>query len=302
MTRQARAYLYAGGTVLAWGTVASAFKLSLTALSPAALVAWASLVSFLFLAGAAALDPGRAAFTGWRRRDWAFSALMGLLNPALYYLILFAAYDRLAAQQAQPLNFTWPIVLALLSAPILGQRIRPAALGAMLLSLAGVVLIAGQGDPTAGDRPSDLWGVVLALGSTLPWALYWLLGARDRHHPVARLAANFLFGTLFAWVWLLAVEGFAPITAPALAGAVWVGLFEMGLSFVLWLKALKLADKAARVGNLVYLTPFLSLVLIHLVLGEPIGPGTVPGLALIVAGIVLFQRLERPPPAAGPKA
>ena len=41
------------------------------------------------------------------RRDWQQSLLPGLLNPCLYYLVLFKAYELLPAQQAQALNYSW---------------------------------------------------------------------------------------------------------------------------------------------------------------------------------------------------
>ena len=51
------------------------------------------------------------------------SAALGFLNPFLYYLVLFEAYDRLPAQEAQPLNYMWPIVVVILSVPLLKQPI-----------------------------------------------------------------------------------------------------------------------------------------------------------------------------------
>ena len=51
--------------------------------------------------------------------------------------------------------------------------------------------------------------------------------------------------------------------------------------------AMRRATSAAEIGNLIFLSPFLSLVLIHYVVGESIHPSTVVGLILIVAGIAL---------------
>ena len=63
-----------------------------------------------------------------------------LLNPVLYYLVLFEAYDRLPAQIAQPLNYTWAITLALLAVPLLGQRLSGRDMLAVLLGYGGVVI------------------------------------------------------------------------------------------------------------------------------------------------------------------
>ena len=64
----------------------------------------------------------------------------------------------------------------------------------------------------------------------------------------------------------------------------------MGVSFVLWLMAMRLTESTARIGNLIFLSPFLSLALIHVILGETIHATTFLGLALILAGNVLGQR------------
>ena len=66
-----------------------------------------------------------------------------------------------------------------------------------------------------------------------------------------------------------------------------MGLFELGITFLLWLKALKLSKTTAHVTSLIYLVPFLSLVLISFAVGEKILPSTIIGLLFIVGGIIL---------------
>ena len=88
-----------------------------------------------------------------------------------------------------------------------------------------------------------------------------------------------------------------------LLGASYVGLFEMGITFVLWLSALKLSETTAKVGNLIFLSPFLSLIFIHFFVGEDILASTFIGLILIVAGILIQQIKPRhTKPGAGDPA
>ena len=42
----------------------------------------------------------------------------------------------------------------------------------------------------------------------------------------------------------------------------------MGITYVLWQWALRYAENTSRVGNLIFISPFCSLVLIHFVLGR----------------------------------
>lgn len=289
MSDQKRAYACAGGAVLLWSTVATAFKLTLRELTPQELVLWASLTSTLAL-GATALFTGRLReLKRWSARDWGRSAALGFVNPFAYYLVLFQAYNRLPAQEAQALNFAWPIVLTVLSVVVLGQPIRAASLGAMTISFLGVVVIATRGRLGALEL-TDPVGVMLAVGSTVLWAGYWVGSAGDTRDSVLRMFCNFLFGSFFVLLW---VRPEAPAVA-GLAGAVYVGLFEMGFTFVLWLQALALSETADRVTGLVYLTPFLSLAFIRLVLEEPLLGSTFVGLALIVTGILLQRWTTRP--------
>ena len=69
----------------------------------------------------------------------------------------------------------------------------------------------------------------------------------------------------------------------------YVGLFEMGVTFVLWLSALKLTQNTARISNLIFASPFISLALLATIIGEEIHSATLLGLMLIIAGLVIQQ-------------
>lgn len=272
--------------VLLWSTVASAFKLSLRHLEPAQLLAGSTLASVLCLGAVLAVRGQLASLRRLPPRQWLRSAGLGLVNPCLYYLILFEAYDRLPAQQAQPLNYTWALVLAYLSAAILRQRLLATDVLAGLVCYAGALVVATQGD-VVGLHFDDGLGVALALGSTLLWALYWIGNTRDDLDPVRRLFLNFLLALPWSLLACALTSGWPAAAWPGAAGAAYVGVFEMGLTFVLWLAALRRARSAARVANLIYLSPFLSLLFIRHVVGEAIEPATLAGLAVIVGGLLL---------------
>jgi drug/metabolite transporter (DMT)-like permease len=74
--------------------------------------------------------------------------------------------------------------------------------------------------------------------------------------------------------------------------ALYVGLFEMGITFVLWLMAMKKAVNTAKVSNLIFISPFISLILINQFLGEEIHSATLIGLLFIVTGLMV-QKLVK---------
>lgn len=288
MHNQKKAYLYALLTVFFWSTVASAFKLSLKYLDYLQLLLYSSTVSILVLTGVLLLQgKGRRLFS-CSRRAYLRSLMLGFLNPFLYYTVLFKAYDLLPAQEAQPLNYTWAITLTLLSIPLLNQRIGVKDIVAVFVSYSGVLVISTHGH-LLSFRFSNPVGAALALGSTVIWALYWIYNTKDDRDPVVGLLLNFVFGLpwvvaaclVFSTLWISNIRG--------LLGAVYVGIFEMGITFVLWLSALKLSENTAKVGNLIFMSPFLSLVFIHYLVGEDILPSTFVGLMLIVAGLIIQQ-------------
>ncbi|WP_419787763.1 DMT family transporter [Pseudodesulfovibrio sp.] len=293
MNNRSKALTHGLAAVGIWSTVASAFKLSLRHLDPLQLLLVAAAFSLLAL-GIILLVQGklREAFRV-RGKALRLSALAGIINPFLYYIILFKSYALLPAQEAQPLNYTWAITLSLLSVPLLGQKLCGRDLVAILVSYFGVLVISTHGD-LLGLHFSDPLGVALALGSTILWALYWILNTRSTLDPVVGLFLNFLFALPPIAIATCIFSELPAPSLPALLGGGYVGVFEMGVTFALWLSAMKHAalpdgGGTARVANLIFLSPFLSLVFIHFIAGETIIPATIIGLAFIVAGNVIMQ-------------
>lgn len=291
MSRQGRAYVFAVAAVLLWSTMATAFKLTLRGLDALQLLLYANLVSVVTLLAVLAWQGRLHLLTRTTAAEFRRSLALGVLNPFLYYVILFKAYELLPAQQAQPLNYTWAITLTVLSVPLLGQRIGARDFAAIAVSYLGVLVISTRGDLLALRFDSGP-GVALALGSTVIWALYWIYNTRESRDPVLALALNFLLALPFVAATTALFSQLWPGWTAALAGAAYVGLFEMGVTFVLWLTALRLSETTAKVGNLIFFSPFLSLVFIHFLVGEAILPATVVGLGFIVAGNAI-QRLRR---------
>lgn len=280
--------IYAIAAILLWSTVGTAFKITLKHLNYAQLLLVASLVSLMVLGILIVVNHQIPLIRKTNLKQISYSALLGFLNPFAYYLILFKAYSLLKAQEAVALNYIWPMMLVLLSVPVLKQKIRWMSVVALLISFSGAIVIATGGRPFSMDLKEPL-GVALALSSALFWAMFWLLNMRDKREETPKLFMNFLFGFMYTLIYC-AITG--NITIPDLGGALgstYIGLFEMGITFVLWLKALRYAENTARVSNLVYLSPFMSLMFISLILGEKILPSTLAGLVLIISGIIMQQ-------------
>jgi drug/metabolite transporter (DMT)-like permease len=292
MKQQKKAYLFALSAILLWSTVGSAFKISLRYISFIELLFYAALVSTITLLLVLIFSKKLNLLLTLKPVNFLRASFLGLLNPFLYYVFLLQAYNLLLAQEAGTLNYIWPVVLVLLSIPLLKQKIGWISLAAILISFTGTVIIGTQGN-LFSLKFSNVTGVGLALGSAIFWALFWIINVKDTTDAVIKLFLSFAFGLIYITIYLVFTKGFSPPPLRGLAGAVYLGLFEMGITFVLWLMALKHSATTAKVSNLVYISPFISLFFIRFAVGETILISTILGLMLIVGGILLQQYAGR---------
>lgn len=288
MSNQGRAYIFGIMTVFLWSTVATAFKLSLKYLDPIQLLLYSSLISVLTIGVIIIFQRKTALIFSFSKKQYFYLLGLGFLNPFLYYMVLFKAYDLLPAQEAQPLNYTWALTLTFLSIFLLGQKISVKDAVTGITGYLGVLIISTHGD-ILGLNFSDPFGVGLALGSTIIWAVYWIYNQKTGVDPVVGLFMSFLFSLPFTLVFCTIFSSIVNAKVPGLLGAAYVGVFEMGIAFVCWLYALKLSSNTAKISYLIYFAPFLSLIFIHFFLGEKILPSTLLGLVIITLSLLLQQ-------------
>lgn len=286
------AYVYGMAAVFLWSTVATAFKIALSYYTPLQLVFVAVLTSIVALGGILAWQKKLSLLKQQFLRRPAFYLVTGLINPFLYYVVLFKAYSLLPAQQALSLNYTWAVLLPLLAAPLLKQHLRKSDIAAALIAYTGVFVIATGGDISGFSFDSPL-GIGLALTSTLLWCLYWIVNTKDQGDPVVSLLLSFLIGLPFIAVTLVLTDTLPIFSLKAIFAGMYVGLFEMGITFVLWLMALKTATRTANISTMVFLSPVMSIGFIAWILQETIAMATYLGLAFILSGMMLQQLWPR---------
>lgn len=292
MKKQNKAYIFALFAVLLWSTVATAFKIALEQVDFMQLLLFASGVATVVLFFILLFENKLKLLGQLSVFEWFMAMVRGFLNPFLYYLILFKAYDMLPAQEAMTLNYTWPIVLILLSVPFLKQQLSKQGMLAVLLSFVGVLVIATKGN-FLDLQFSDLKWDLLALSTSLVWAVFWIINLKCKSDESIKLFLSFGFGFLFTLPVVFYFSDFELPNTRGLLAVGYVGIAEMGLTFFLWLSALKNAQRTDQVGQLIYLSPFLSLLFIAFILHEPIHFTTFIGLLFILAGIVWHKKTSK---------
>ncbi len=281
-----KSFFYASLAVFFWSTVATAFKLTLRGMSFAQLLFYASLTSTVILFSLLIRKKVNLKNLLFDRKHLTQNLTLGLINPFLYYLVLFKAYSLLPAQEAQPLNYTWPIVVSVFSAIFLEDKLTIKIIIGLLLAFTGVLVISTRGNLLALKFHS-IEGVALAVGSSIIWATYWTIGLKDERDSIQKLGSGFFFGTIFSAVYLLLFGSFLIRNTTAILGAVYTGFFEMGITFILWMKGMELSSNKGKTATLAYFSPFLSVLFIAFVLKEKILLSSIVGLALIVGGVAI---------------
>ncbi|MBN1250844.1 MAG: DMT family transporter [Bacteroidales bacterium] len=286
------AYFYAISAIMFWSTAAVAFKIALKYMDFIHLLFFSAITSFSILISILIIKKEFLTLFHFKPTQYLYSAFLGFLNPFAYYMILLKAYSILPAQIAQPLNYTWPILLVVFSVPLLKQKLSNKSIIAIIISFFGVILISSKGNPflLKIDQP---FGVFLASSSAVVWALFWIFNVKDNREEIIKLTLSFFFSIVFISITILFFTEFEIPNYKGLLASVYVGFFEMGFTFILWLKALQLTSKVEKISNLVFISPFFSLIWIHLILGENIYLTTILGLIFIISGIFIQQLKKR---------
>jgi len=285
---QAQAYKYALIAIFCWSTVATAFKISLNYLSPTELVLYASLMSTLILFLIVVYQKKISDVKIHIKSNFKIVFILGCINPFLYYLVLFKAYDLLPAQEAQAINYTWALMLAFLSVIFLKQKLTINDILAGIICYFGVLIIATKGEPFSLSF-SNLDGVFFALLSTLIWSMYWIINTKIKTDPIVGLFSNFVIAMPIVIIYFLFTQ---PLVIPDIKGllaASYVGFFEMGITFLFWLKAMQVATSTSKIANLIFISPFISLIFIYFIVGEKIYISTIIGLSTIIIGLIIQQ-------------
>ena len=295
MKKNTHSILLALAAVLSWSTVATAFKVALTYLTHFEMLLIASLTSVLIFTIVLTFQHKWELVKQLNGKQWKELAFQGFLNPAAYYLILFKAYDMLPAQVAQPVNYAWPIVLLILLAVFAKQPIPSKKYIGMIISMSGVVMISlGTGQLSGMSVP--ITGVLLAAFSAFFWAGYWIVNNKHKHSidAIVSLFGSFVCGSIYLIV-CIPFFGFSVPNLNGLLAGMYVGGFEMAIPFICFGIAMRITSNPTLINQLCYLSPFLSLFFITMILHEQIVITTYIGLTLIVAGIVFNEYFVKSP-------
>lgn len=231
--------------------------------------------------------------------QWPWLLAMGLTGVVGFTVLLYTGLKFTTAVNAGLINGVGPLVIGLMAALFLRERLTPPMIAGAVVSLAGVAVIASDGSLEKLLQLQLNFGDVLVFGAVLAWGVYSVLG-RVVTRTRSALAVSAL-SSLFGLPWLLPLaaweQSVQPVNAsPFVLGAsVYIGLFPSVVAYLAWNEGIRRVG-AAR-GVIFYnMLPVFAALLGVLILGEPLTGAQLGGGALVLAGSLLGvgRELRRP--------
>lgn len=282
-------YLYVSASVILWGSTAAVAKLLLEDMSSLQILFYTSLISAISLFIIILFQKKLPLIRTYRKKDYWKFMYMGFIGIFLYYIFLFQGLTYAPAQEAFIVNYTWPIWVIIFAILILKEKIGIRKIVAILLGFIGVYFVATKGEFVGIE---NLKGDLFALAGAISYGLFSVLTKKHNHEKFTSMMFYNIFTFIFIAITAIFVFKVPVIESRQVLGLLWLGVMTSSLAHIFWFLALKYGD-TAKMSGIIYLTPFVSLVYIYILLKESILISSVVGLIIIVAGIVLQSDLFR---------
>lgn len=236
------------------------------------------------------------------RRAWKLITLLAILGITVFNTLVYTGLHATTAINALLLQSTMPVVIVLMSFLLFRERVTPAQIGGIVLSLAGVLTIIAKGSLDLLLSLSLNWGDLLIFIAVVGYAAYSaLLRKRPAMHPLSFLAVTFIVGDLIlapVYVWENLAGNVMQFNRITLLAVAYVSVFPSILAYLCFNRGVELAG-ANRAGLFFHLMPLFGSIMAILFLGERFRAFHGFGILLILGGILLATRplpLRRPQP------
>ena len=223
-------------------------------------------------------------------KDYGIMSGLGFVGLFMYSALYYFGLANLSSQEACILNYLWPIMLVLFSCVILKEKMTVMKAVAMLCSFAGIVILS-LGNGTLAQS-NAIFGIVSCVVAAACYGLFSVLNKKfDYDQNIIMMVMWFVVGVC-ALITGLLTEEWVMIKGSAWIGIAWLGVVVDAVAYLLWALALKGVENTAKIANLAYLTPFISLVISVVFLKEKINLWAFAALILIIGGILLQNIVE----------
>ena len=276
--------------ILIWGANFSIVKVALRDFPEVAFNAGRLFVAMSVYLAVIFATPARSQLKALSRRDWIELVFLGSIGTFLYQFCFVSAVKRTSVANGSLIIGISPIVIALMSAVVGHERIRPVRWLGIAVAMFGLYLVVGHGVDLSGQS----WrGDLLMMGGVICWSIYSVAsqGILKRHSPLLVIALTFSVGAALYVLALIPI--LIGVDWRAISGFSWLmmltsALLALNLSYWIWYTGLKRLG-GSRTSVYSYLTPVVAMAVAAIWLGEPISSNQLAGAGAIFAGLLITR-------------
>lgn len=284
-------YIYAIITVLIWSTMAAVVKKMLHDIPNLEALSVSSIFAFLFLL-IINLNNGtvRREIKKYSIKDYVIMSGLGFLGLFLYSALYYYGLAQLTSQEACILNYLWPMMLVVFSCIILKEKLTFTKVIAMICSFCGIIILSMGNEGFAAGNTA--LGIISCIVAAACYGLFSVLNKKADYNQNISMMVMWFVVAVCAMAAGLMTETWVPIKGYQWFGILWLGIVVDAIAYLLWAIALKGVENTAKIANLAYLTPFLSLLVSAVLLKEKIQLRAFAALVFIIGGIMLQNLCE----------
>ena len=263
-------YLYAAATILIWATMAAMVKKMLVNIKNGSI----------------------REMKKYSLKDYGIMSVLGFIGIFLYSALYYYVLTQLASHEACILNYLWPMMLVLFSCIILKEKLTFLKAIAMFCSFLGIFILSSGGEPLSNGN--TFLGIISCILAAACYGLFSVLNKKADYNQNISMMIIWLVTAICALILGLPTEQWVMIKGTQWLGILWLGIVIDAIAYLLWALALKGTQSTAKIANLAYLTPFLSLIVSAIFLKEHIELKALLALLFIVGGILLQSLYPHP--------
>lgn len=285
-----RSYIYATTTVLIWATMAAMVKKMLFDIPNLETLSISSIFAFLFLLIVNIKNGAMREITKYSMKDYGIMSGLGFIGLFLYSALYYYGLAQLTSQEACILNYLWPMMLVIFSCVILKEKMTFIKGMAMVCSFIGIIILSlGSGSHSTGNTALGIISCIIAAAC---YGLFSVLNKKADYNQNISMMIIWLVVAICSMILGVMTETWVPIKGAQWVGIVWLGVVIDAVAYLLWALALKGTENTAKIANLAYLTPFLSVLISAIFLKEKVQIRALIALVFIIGGILLQNLYE----------
>lgn len=285
MSSKTKSLIYVLLCVLLWALIPVVSKLGQEGLDNHQFLFWSSLSSLFFFLVISISQKKTKVLFQIPKRQWLNAIFLGFLGTYLYYVLLYLGYAKAPGMEVLIIQYSWPLLVVVLSIIILKEKLSLTKVISILLGFLGVFIVLTKGN-FSQLKFENLTIVLIVFIGAFTFALFSVLSKKIEIEDINLLTIFFITATIASFISMILISEFKLPKLNTLIPILINGLFVNGLSYIFWIRALKIGE-SSFIAPFVFLTPVLSSIFLIIFFKETFYTAYLLGMISVIIGGLL---------------